>query len=82
MTWIADRLGARIGFETFVANIGSLWFPARDDVVCVLAADDGLMVLVVDHEELITLSRVDSGEHAGYMDVGKSAAGEERRVRD
>jgi hypothetical protein len=63
--WIADRVGARMSFETFVANIDSLWFPARDDVVCVLAAADDLMVLVVDHEELITLSRVDSSEHAG-----------------
>lgn len=27
--------------------------------------DENIMVLVVDHEELITLSRVDSGEHAG-----------------
>ena len=66
VAWVADRLGARMSFETFVANIDSLWFPARDDVVCVLAADyEHFMVLVVDHEELITLSRVDSGEHAG-----------------
>jgi hypothetical protein len=59
VAWIADRLGARISFETFAANIDDLWFPAMDDIVCVLHSSGRLMILVLDHEELITLSSVD-----------------------
>jgi hypothetical protein len=59
VAWIADRIGARISFETFSANIDDLWFPAMDDIVCVLHSSGRLMVLVLDHEELITLSSVD-----------------------
>jgi hypothetical protein len=58
VAWIADRLGARINFETFVANVDDLWFPAMDDIVAVLHSGSQLMVLVLDHEELITLSSV------------------------
>ena len=59
VAWIADRIGARISFETFAANIDDLWFPAMDDVVCALHTDSRLMFLVLDHEEHITLSSVD-----------------------
>ncbi|MGD0705398.1 MAG: hypothetical protein ABSA02_36615 [Trebonia sp.] len=56
VAWIADRLGARMSFETFTCNIDDLWFPAMDDVVSVLHSGSDVMVLVLDHEELITLS--------------------------
>jgi hypothetical protein len=56
VAWTADRLGARMSFETLAANIGDLWFPAMDDIVCVLQSGGGLMLLVLDHEELITLT--------------------------
>ena len=36
VAWVGDRLGARMSFETFASNVGDLWFPAMDDVVCVL----------------------------------------------
>jgi hypothetical protein len=58
VAWIADRLGARMSFEKFAANVDDLWFPAMDDIVSVLDSGGQLMVLVLDHEELITLSRV------------------------
>jgi hypothetical protein len=58
VAWIADRLGARMNFETFAANVDDLWFPAMDDIVAVLHSGSQLMVLVLDHEELITLSSV------------------------
>jgi hypothetical protein len=64
VAWVADRVGARVSLEAFAANIGDLWYPAMDDIVCVLPVDGGLMVLVLDHEELITLSCVDSDEYA------------------
>jgi hypothetical protein len=47
-----------MSFETFTAHIDDLWFPAMDDIVAVLHSDSSLMVLVLDHEELITLSAV------------------------
>jgi hypothetical protein len=62
VAWIADRLGARMSFETLVGNIDDLWYPAMDDIVSVLRSGSNLMVLVLDHEELITLSSVNSGE--------------------
>jgi hypothetical protein len=63
VAWIADRLGARMSFETFAANVDDLWFPAMDDIVSVLHSDSNLMVLVLDHEELITLSSVNHREN-------------------
>jgi hypothetical protein len=65
VAWIAERLGARMSFETFAASIDDLWYPAMDDVVCVLHSDGHRMVLVLDHEELITFSIMNSCEDAG-----------------
>jgi hypothetical protein len=65
VAWVADRVGARMSLETLAANIGDLWFPAMDEAVCVLPGDGTLMVLVLDHEELIMLSSVNSDEYAG-----------------
>jgi hypothetical protein len=67
VAWIADRLGARMSFETFAANVDDLWFPAMDDIVSVLHSDSSLMVLVLDHEELITLSSVNYREDVGLV---------------
>jgi hypothetical protein len=65
VAWIADQLGARMSFETLAANAGDLWFPAMDDIVAVLHTGSQLTVLVLDHEEIITLSSVNSSEVAG-----------------
>jgi hypothetical protein len=62
VAWIADRLGARMSFQTFAANVDDLWYPAMDDIVSVLHSDENPMVLVLDHEELFTLSSVGSPE--------------------
>jgi hypothetical protein len=58
IAWISDRLGARMSLGTFAANVDDLWFPAMDDIVSVLHSGSQLMVLVLDHEELITLSKL------------------------
>jgi hypothetical protein len=58
VAWAADRLGAQMSFETFTANVDDLWFPAMDDIICVLHSGNQLMVLVLDHEEVITLSSI------------------------
>lgn len=60
VAWIADRLGARMTFETLTANVDDLWFPAMDDIVSVLQSDGDFMLLVLDHEEIITLSSLNS----------------------
>lgn len=65
VAWIADRLGARMSFELLTANIGDLWFPAVDDIVSVLHSGSNIMVLVLDHEELITLSAASYNQDAG-----------------
>lgn len=67
VAWIADRLGARMSFETFTANVDDLWFPAMDDIISVLRSGGQLMVLVLDHEEFITLSRVNPREDNGQV---------------
>jgi hypothetical protein len=59
IAWMADRLGASMSFGTFADNVGDLWFPAMDDIVAVLPSGGQLMVLVLDHEELITFSSVE-----------------------
>lgn len=58
VAWVAERIGARMSFGTFTAHIDDLWFPAMDDIVAVLRSGSDRMVLVLDHEELITLSAV------------------------
>jgi hypothetical protein len=65
VAWIAHRFGAPMSFETFATNIDDLWFPAMDDVVCVPHSDGDRMVLVLDHEELITFSSVNPRGDAG-----------------
>jgi hypothetical protein len=73
VAWIADRLGARLSLETLASNLGDLWFPAMDDVVCVLHSGGNLAVLVLDHEELITFSSVNppaaEGDHPEMSDT-------------
>ena len=49
-----------MSFETFTANVDDFWFPAMDDIVSVVHTGSHLMILVVDHEELITLSDLKS----------------------
>lgn len=60
VVWVADRIGARMTFGTFVSNLDDLWFPAMDDVVVLLDSREALDVLILDHEERITFSHVDA----------------------
>jgi hypothetical protein len=67
VAWAPDRIGARISFGTLTAHIGDLWFPAVDDVVCVLHSGAGLLILVLGHEEVITLSCLDPAGDTGGL---------------
>jgi len=75
VAWIAGRLGTRMSFATFAANVGDLWFPAMDDIACVLHSSGQLLVLVLDHAELITLSALRASQAAQHP-------GHKRRVPD
>lgn len=79
---ITNRLGPTMRFETFAANADDLWFPAMDDIVAVLDSGAQLMLLVLDHEELVTLSRVNPGGHAGQPPPPGRSQAKGRRVRD
>ena len=78
VAWIAERLGARMSFATFAPNVGDLWFPTMDDIACVLHSAGQLLILVLDHEELITLSTLGASQVARRPEP----AGHERRGRD
>lgn len=45
IAWTAERLGARMSFEDFTANLDGLWYPAMDDIVAVLCPGGQGMVL-------------------------------------
>jgi hypothetical protein len=65
VAWIAERLGTRMSFATFTANVGDLWFSAMDDIACVLHSAGQILVLVLHHEELITLSTLEHHRRPG-----------------
>jgi len=60
VAWAADRTGARMKFATFAGRVSDLWFPAMDDVLVLAESDATVDVLVLDHEERLTFSRIDS----------------------
>jgi hypothetical protein len=78
VAWIAERLGTRMSFATFAANADDPWFYAMDDIACVLYSDSQLLVVVLDHEELTTLSRLGASQAARHP----GHAGHKRRVRN
>jgi hypothetical protein len=60
---------------TLAASIGDLWFPAMDDIAAVLPTDSSLVVVVLDHEEIMTFSIVNLADFACQVPAGLAAAG-------
>ncbi|MFI9746713.1 hypothetical protein [Streptomyces sp. NPDC052494] len=56
--WPADRVAARVSAEKLITAIDDLWYPAMDDLVVISAAGDHTTVLVLDHEEQLTITRL------------------------
>jgi hypothetical protein len=54
--WPFDKQGARMTYGSFVDNYDDLWYPASDDVVVCQEGEDGLGVVVLDHEEEFTFA--------------------------
>jgi hypothetical protein len=63
VAWVADGLGASMNFGTFTANVDGSLVPGNGPY-CLRSALRQFMVLVLDHEELITLSSVNPSPNA------------------
>ncbi|MFG3493150.1 hypothetical protein [Streptomyces sp. NPDC047972] len=55
--WPADRVAARIHVALLLQSIDDLWYPAMDDLV-VIADEPEPTVVVLDHEEQLTCTRL------------------------
>lgn len=55
--WPADRVAARIRVALLLQSIDDLWYPAMDDLV-VLTDEPEPTVVVLDHEEQLTSTRI------------------------
>ncbi|WP_030206479.1 hypothetical protein [Streptomyces bikiniensis] len=63
--WPADGIATRMTAERLVSSIDDLWYPATDDLVVLHEGADGTSVLVLDHEERLTVVRMHGGGHGG-----------------
>ncbi|MYS06902.1 hypothetical protein GTW71_10750 [Streptomyces sp. SID6041] len=57
VAWPADRVAARIRVALLLRSIDGLWYPAMDDLV-VLTDEPERTVVVLDHEEQLTCTRI------------------------
>ncbi|OHV41259.1 hypothetical protein BCD49_06960 [Pseudofrankia sp. EUN1h] len=71
VAWPVDRIGARMTWSTFVDHVSDLWYPSMDDVVILIEAN---RLLVLDHEERITLSHLTSPPHSSETTAAPEAA--------
>ena len=53
LLWAFDRFGIKAKLKSFIEDLDSLWYPARDDVVFV--REDDAILVVLDHEEKIEI---------------------------
>ncbi|MER5306850.1 hypothetical protein ABT034_03480 [Streptomyces sp. NPDC002773] len=58
VAWPADRVAAKMTVSQLLTAIDDLWYPAMDDVVIVQAESAGTTVVVLDHEEQLTATRL------------------------
>ncbi|MFE6455889.1 hypothetical protein ACFVP0_00260 [Streptomyces cinereoruber] len=63
--WPADGIATRMTAERLISSIDDLWYPATDDLVVLHEDADGTSVLVLDHEERLTVVRMHGGGHGG-----------------
>ncbi|MFC7928631.1 hypothetical protein [Streptomyces cinereoruber] len=63
--WPADGIATRMTTERLVSSIDDLRYPATDDLVVLHEGADGTSVLVLDHEERLTVVRMHGGGHGG-----------------
>ncbi|MFI8910920.1 hypothetical protein ACIGW4_04780 [Streptomyces sp. NPDC053513] len=56
--WPADRVAAGLTSEELITAIDDLWYPSMDDLVVISTAGDHTTVLVLDHEEQLTVTRL------------------------
>ncbi|MFD8644054.1 hypothetical protein ACFV14_27585 [Streptomyces zaomyceticus] len=55
--WPADRVAARLPVALLLQSLDDLWYPAMDDLVVITHGPE-LTVVVLDHEEQLTCTRI------------------------
>ncbi|MFC7973697.1 MULTISPECIES: hypothetical protein [Streptomyces] len=63
--WPADGITTRMTAERLLSSLDDLWYPAMDDLVVLHEDANGTSVLVLDHEERLTVVRMHGGGHGG-----------------
>ncbi|WP_326691478.1 hypothetical protein OIE63_32965 [Streptomyces sp. NBC_01795] len=58
--WLADGLAARASYGAFADVIDDLWYPASDDVAIICRDPGSVAVIVIDHEEKVTFTRIEA----------------------
>ncbi|MFD3991910.1 hypothetical protein [Streptomyces sp. NPDC058583] len=56
--WPADRVAARLHVALLLQSIDDLWYPAMDDLVVVFTDESEVTVVILDHEEQLTRTRI------------------------
>ncbi|MGP3985643.1 hypothetical protein [Streptomyces sp. 3N207] len=62
--WLSDGLAARASYGKFVEVIDDLWYPSSDDVAIIALNPNGMDVIIIDHEEKISLTRMKAPGHS------------------
>ncbi|MFD5104796.1 hypothetical protein [Streptomyces cinereoruber] len=63
--WPADGIATRMTAERLLSSLDDLWYPAMDVLVVLHEDANGTSVLVLDHEERLTVVRMHGGGHGG-----------------
>ncbi|MFB7025345.1 MULTISPECIES: hypothetical protein [unclassified Streptomyces] len=58
VAWPSDRVAVKITGAQLVATIDDLWYPGMDDLVVVCPAGNPTKVVVLDHEEQLSVIRL------------------------
>ncbi|MGW0028320.1 hypothetical protein ACWDXD_00550 [Streptomyces sp. NPDC003314] len=63
--WPADGIATRMTAARLITSVDALWYPSTDDLVVLREETDGTSVLVLDHEERLTVIRMHGDGHDG-----------------
>ncbi|MFD8012311.1 hypothetical protein [Streptomyces sp. NPDC058955] len=59
VAWPADRVAVEMRASALLATLDDLWYPSMDELIVVATAASGeFLVLVLDHEERLTCTRL------------------------
>ncbi|MFF3839516.1 hypothetical protein [Streptomyces sp. NPDC001930] len=58
VAWPADRVASGLHVAQLLQSIDDLWYPAMDDLVVVFTDESAVTVVILDHEEQLTRTRI------------------------